>query len=154
MITEFMWPYTEHKLSYYILIQNSINASYKLMIFKMTLGQPVIGISLLPKIFLFPIFIQLKSRQWNAKYHIIFLPFSHEYHCQFHFLIHWRALLTQPNPTMLWGSINTSLPVQNGRHFADDMFKCIVLNENVRISIQFSLKFVRKGPIGNKSALV
>ena len=37
---------------------------------------------------------------------------------------------------------------------ADDIFKCIFLNENVRISIKISLKFVPKGPIGNKSALV
>ena len=37
---------------------------------------------------------------------------------------------------------------------ADDIFKCIFLNENVRISIQISLKFVPKGSIDNKSALV
>ena len=37
---------------------------------------------------------------------------------------------------------------------ADDSFNCIFLNENVRISIQFSLKFVLKGPIDNISALV
>ena len=33
------------------------------------------------------------------------------------------------------------------------IFKRIFLNENNRISIQFSLKFVHKGPIDNKSAL-
>ena len=37
---------------------------------------------------------------------------------------------------------------------AGDLFKCIFLNENVRISNQISLKFVPKDPIGNKSALV
>ena len=37
---------------------------------------------------------------------------------------------------------------------ADDIFKCIFLNESVRISIKISLKFVPKGPIDNKSALV
>ena len=37
---------------------------------------------------------------------------------------------------------------------ADDIFKCIFLNENVRIAIEISLKFVPKGPIDNKSALV
>ena len=46
-----------------------------------------------------------------------------------------------------------SPPGQNGYHFAN-IFKRIFLNENGRISIQFSLKFVRKGPIDNKSALV
>ena len=50
--------------------------------------------------------------------------------------------------------VNSSLPAQNGHHFADDIFKRIFLNENVRISIQISLKFVPKGPIENKSALV
>ena len=33
---------------------------------------------------------------------------------------------------------------------ADGIFKCIFLNENVRISIKISLKFVPKGPIDNK----
>ena len=36
---------------------------------------------------------------------------------------------------------------------ADDTFKRIFLNENVRISIQISLKFVPKSPIYNKSEL-
>ena len=38
--------------------------------------------------------------------------------------------------------------------FADDIFKCIFLNENVWISIKISLKFVPKGPIDNILALV
>ena len=50
--------------------------------------------------------------------------------------------------------INTLRPRQNGRHFADDTFNRNVLNENVRISIDFSLKFVPKGPINNIPALV
>ena len=36
---------------------------------------------------------------------------------------------------------------------ADDIFKCILLNENYRIPIQVSLKFVRRSPIDNKAAL-
>ena len=50
--------------------------------------------------------------------------------------------------------INTLRPRQNGRHFADDTFKHIFLNENVRILIKISLKLVPKGPINNISALV
>ena len=50
-------------------------------------------------------------------------------------------------------SINTLRPRQNGRHFADDTFNRIFVNENVRISIEFSLKFP-KGPINNIPALV
>ena len=45
-------------------------------------------------------------------------------------------------------------PRQNGRHFGDDTFKCIFLNENVRIANKISLKFVLKGPINNIPALV
>ena len=34
------------------------------------------------------------------------------------------------------------------------IFKCIVLNENISISIKMSLKFVLKGQINNIPALV
>ena len=49
---------------------------------------------------------------------------------------------------------NTLRPRQNGRHFPDDIFKCIFLNENVWISIKISLKFVSRGPINKIPALV
>ena len=51
-------------------------------------------------------------------------------------------------------SINTLRPRQNGRHFADDTFKRIFLNDNVRISIRIPLKFVLYGPIYCIPALV
>ena len=50
--------------------------------------------------------------------------------------------------------IITLRPRQNGRHFPDDIFKCIFLNENVWISINISLKFLPEGPINNIPALV
>ena len=37
---------------------------------------------------------------------------------------------------------------------ADHIFKCIFLNENVKIPIQISLKIASRSPIDNKSALV
>ena len=43
---------------------------------------------------------------------------------------------------------------KNGRHFPDDIFKCIFLNESIWISFEISLKFVPKGPINNIPALV
>ena len=49
--------------------------------------------------------------------------------------------------------LNTLRTTQNGRHFPDDIFKYIFLNENVWISIKISLKFVPKGPIDNIPAL-
>ena len=48
---------------------------------------------------------------------------------------------------------NSLRPRQNGRHFADDMFKCISLNENLWILIEISLKFVPMGSINNNPAL-
>ena len=49
---------------------------------------------------------------------------------------------------------NTLRPRQNGRHFPDDIFKWIFLNENVWISINISLMFVPRGPINNIPTLV
>ena len=43
---------------------------------------------------------------------------------------------------------------ENGRHFEDDIFKCIFWNENMWILNNVSLKFIRKGPINNIPALV
>ena len=68
---------------------------------------------------------------------------------------------TKPLPeTMLvyhpWDPLvfNTLRPRQNGRHFPDDIYKCIFLNENVWISIKISLIFVPMGPINNIPAMV
>ena len=43
---------------------------------------------------------------------------------------------------------------QDGRHFPDDIFEWIFLNENLCISIKVSLKFDPKCPISNIPALV
>ena len=51
-------------------------------------------------------------------------------------------------------TLNSSPPGQNGRHFTDDIVKRIFLNENVRIPIWISLRFVPNGPIDNKRALI
>ena len=50
--------------------------------------------------------------------------------------------------------VNTLRPRQNDRHFPDDIFKWIFLNDNVGISIHISLKFVPMGPINNIPTLV
>ena len=42
---------------------------------------------------------------------------------------------------------NSLRPRSSRRHFADDMFKCISVIENVSNPIQISLKFVPRGPI-------
>ena len=73
------------------------------------------------------------------------------------------SLIANGNPTKIccallppcwWlGTFNTLRPRQHGRHFADDTFKRIFLNENLWISIKISLKFVPKSPIDNIPAL-
>ena len=50
--------------------------------------------------------------------------------------------------------LNTLRPRQNGRHFTNDTVSRIFVNENVKISIEFSPKFVQKSPINNIRALV
>ena len=54
----------------------------------------------------------------------------------------------------LFYNINTLRPRQNDRHFPDDIFKCIFLNEDVWIALKISLKFVLKVRINNIPALV
>ena len=49
---------------------------------------------------------------------------------------------------------NTLRPRQNGRHFADDIFKHIFSNENIHILVKILLKFVPMGQIDNKPSLV
>ena len=50
--------------------------------------------------------------------------------------------------------VNSSPHGQNVHRFADDIFKCIFMNEKFCIWIKFSLKFVPKGPISNNPSLV
>ena len=50
--------------------------------------------------------------------------------------------------------VNSSPPGQNGRHFAEDIFRCIFCNENVWILIKILLNFVPKGSINNIPVLV
>ena len=73
--------------------------------------------------------------------------------CTSHALAAWRPYFWDKSMSrsML---INTLRPRQNGRHFADDIFKYIFLNENAWIPIKISLKFEPHGPINNIPALV
>ena len=45
-------------------------------------------------------------------------------------------------------------PPPPGRHFADDIFRYIFVNEKFYILMELSLKFVHKGPIDNNPALI
>ena len=65
--------------------------------------------------------------------------------------IKWHA---EFRASVVLNALNTLSPRQDGRYFADDIFTCIFLNENVWISINISVKFVPKGQINNIPALV
>ena len=60
------------------------------------------------------------------------------------------------NNTKLWVCLWYIIwrPRQNARHFTDDIFKCIFLNENIWLSIKTSLNFVPKHQINNIPSLV
>ena len=75
--------------------------------------------------------------------------------------LYFKTALPSSPSLFLWlfmylsgGYINTLRPRQTGRHFADDIFKCIFVNEDVWIPIKNSLKFVSMCPINNILALV
>ena len=55
---------------------------------------------------------------------------------------------------MVFDAFNSLRPRPIRRHFADDIFKCILENENGWISPRISLKFVPKVRINNIPALV
>ena len=62
-------------------------------------------------------------------------------------------ILSIPCLLMPW-RLNTLRPRRNRHHFADDIFKCIFVNESVWILLIISLKFVPKFQINNIPALV
>ena len=80
--------------------------------------------------------------------------FWHSQH--FHLLGFLPTLHNAVHPHTVWilSLLNTLRPRQNGRHFADDVFKCIFLNANVWILLKISLKFVPKGQINDTPSLV
>ena len=73
----------------------------------------------------------------------------------------WSNIWRHPDRLQHWlasrahsGTGKLNWLTQNCRHFADDIFKCISLNENMWISLKISLKFVPKDRINNIPALV
>ena len=98
----------------------------------------------------------------NDRDHFVDTPSQWEMTLQCNVLSYWLGAYTkwsmneqhelQPNghqwtrPSAAVQNFNTLKLRQNGRHFADDTFNRISLNENVRISIKISLKFIPKDP--------
>ena len=76
------------------------------------------------------------------------VTFTFEWHVKHRFM-YWNNRIN-----MVGCYLNTSRPRQNGRYFADDIFKCSFFNGNIWISIKISLKFVPEVRINDISALV
>ena len=83
----------------------------------------------------------LKLIQWIQLSQRLSKPILHQ--------LHWFSWY---HMGMMW--LNSPPPGQNARYFTDYIFKCIFMFERFCILIEISLKFVPKGPINNKSALV
>ena len=96
----------------------------------------------------------LKFGHEQLKFHQIWLKYTLHYYCS-EWMLTWQ--FQSPGYSSYVAEFcyfNTLKPRQNGRNFADVIFKCIFLNENVWILIEISLKFVPKCPVNNIPALV
>ena len=96
----------------------------------------VISLMMIVKICVFYLIIIIKLEVW---------PICH---CLGLVMKQWFTLY------VFWYSFKSLSPRQNGHNFADDIIKCILLNENVSILIKILLKFIHKGPIDNIPTLV
>ena len=97
---------------------------------------------------------------WAHSWHIM----QHKTHhwlkpMQFASTVAWPEIITVKGGNHLlsigvtYSFFNTLRRRQNCRHFPDDIFKFIFLNENEWISIRISLKFAPKGQINNIPSL-
>ena len=66
----------------------------------------------------------------------------------------WQGWQNIPYMFIYNSVLNSLKPRRNRRHFADDIFKSMFLNENEWISLRFSLKFVNRVRINNIPSLV
>ena len=95
--------------------------------------------------------ITIQDTRRTGSYDKLYLT---KYQHDWHFVVFCYGLLLIDCICILQYCFNSLRPRQHGRHFADDIFKCIFLDEDVWIPIKISLKFVPKGPINNILALV
>ena len=69
-------------------------------------------------------------------------------------ILSWGRWVDVMKGLLLQMSYQLFFPGQNRYHFADGIFRCIFLNENVWIFIKISLNFVPKGSMNNIPAMV
>ena len=104
--------------------------------------------------------VQVGVRQ---KYDIIGKPVSATKIWKRNYMVHCNGRLVRKNSSLscrciIFSRIETTVhimlfnslrPRRNRRHFTNDIFNCISLNEHVLISIKVSLTFIPKGLINN-----
>ena len=103
--------------------------------------------------------LYLKTWQVEVRDHFVNVPSQWETTLQCNVVSHWRSTFTKWSLRRFWDlggdfNINILRPRQNERHFADSIFKCILLNENKWISLKVSLNFVPLAQINNIPTLV
>ena len=104
--------------------------------------------------YLYEIYIYV-NKIWNLKKsNLISLSSANRYSRHLTFRDMMCLMQVQWMPPLGIHFINLSPFGQNGRHFADDIFRCIFMNEKLCILMKIWLKFVPKGPIDNNPALV
>ena len=72
---------------------------------------------------------------------------------------HHEGSLARSTPSVqgkmkCWMEVNSSSTGQNGHLFADNIFRCIFVNEKFCILIKILLKFVPQDPVDNNPVLV
>ena len=90
----------------------------------------------------------------SAKWRLFRLSLSGAVQVTSHYLDQWRHTLLPHLSITQSRWVKSSLSGENMCPFADESFKCVFMNEKFYILMQFSLMFVPKVPIDNKSALV
>ena len=104
--------------------------------------------------FNFPYLYMTKIKTRKGPIHICFYFQNAWVYCMLEATTEAEAFLRCVDEATSSWLFNTLRPRQNGRHFADDIFKCIFLTEKARISLKISLKFVPKVRINTIPALV
>ena len=92
---------------------------------------------------------------WSGDTRLFYIRLSNlQMSCMGLILQHGTKVIAPTMTAERHAPFNTLRPRHNGRHFPDDILKCIFRTEDVWIPITISLKFVPKGPINNIPALV
>ena len=66
----------------------------------------------------------------------------------------WTIMWSKYTLRLKWILLPTLPTRQSDCHFADDIFRCIFVNDKFCILMKISLKFIHKGPTDNNPALV